>query len=681
MKVSYSWSNQPSGMKSKVPSDEYYHYGDNVMVDTTYNNKSGYKEEKIDINEGTMPSSQQWYDIAYGNGKYVAIAGNSSSNVFAYSTDGINWTQGTMSSSQNWSSVCYGNGKFVAITYNSNIFAYSTNGTSWTQGTMPISQDWYSVCYGNGKYVAVGYNSNVFAYSTDGINWTQGTMPSKQKLRSVCYGNGKYVAVGYNSNVFAYSTDGINWTQGTFPSSQNWSSVCYGNGKYVVIVQGDSNVFAYSTDGINWTEGTLPYSENGLRICYGNGMFMFTVVGAVYYSYDAITWTRQIMSGIYFPICYGNDKFITIKSQSNVFACLAVSASYYQFSGWNKSDFNITADTAVSGSWSQVSSGGGVNFSELNTTSFGSRYAYGCIYAFDKYIVVGGDYRESTNFISYSNDCKSFTAIKPLSGSGSTFFSDLTFGNNILIATKRNGEYNYIARTTDGVNWTIVTISNTSRNWYSAVYGANKFVLFSNGYIAYSTDAINWTEKANAITINGNGCGPGYHSVIYDGQKFWARVNYQLKYCYSYSTDGINWTTTQVSQPWGNGSPSIYYCNGYSICYTSGNKGFKLYVSNDNITFTEHYSRADASNGWVYSNIIDYNGMYMFTLSTNSTGKIYLVYSTDLYNWNEFLIVEDTSILPICKAVYCDPNGKVFTVTSNNSMLYSFNISKLILIN
>ena len=360
LKVSYSWSNQPSGMKSKVPSDEYYHYGDNVMVDTTYNNKSGYKEEKIDINEGTMPSSQQWYDIAYGNGKYVAIAGNSSSNVFAYSTDGINWTQGTMSSSQNWSSVCYGNGKFVAITYNSNIFAYSTNGTSWTQGTMPISQDWYSVCYGNGKYVAVGYNSNVFAYSTDGINWTQGTMPSKQKLRSVCYGNGKYVAVGYNSNVFAYSTDGINWTQGTFPSSQNWSSVCYGNGKYVVIVQGDSNVFAYSTDGINWTEGTLPYSENGLRICYGNGMFMFTVVGAVYYSYDAITWTRQIMSGIYFPICYGNDKFITIKSQSNVFACLAVSASYYQFSGWNKSDFNITADTAVSGSWSQVSSGGGL---------------------------------------------------------------------------------------------------------------------------------------------------------------------------------------------------------------------------------------------------------------------------------------------------------------------------------
>ena len=33
-------------MKSKVPSDEYYHYGDNVIIDTTYNNKSGYKEEK-----------------------------------------------------------------------------------------------------------------------------------------------------------------------------------------------------------------------------------------------------------------------------------------------------------------------------------------------------------------------------------------------------------------------------------------------------------------------------------------------------------------------------------------------------------------------------------------------------------------------------------------------------------
>ena len=73
MRVSYSWSNQPSGMKSKVPSDEYYHSGDNVMIDTTYNNKSGYKSESWSVSEATVPSNQKWTFVCYGNGKFVAF--------------------------------------------------------------------------------------------------------------------------------------------------------------------------------------------------------------------------------------------------------------------------------------------------------------------------------------------------------------------------------------------------------------------------------------------------------------------------------------------------------------------------------------------------------------------------------------------------------------------------------
>ena len=39
--------------------------------------------------------------------------------------------------SANWYSVCYGNGKFVAVAYNSTIAAYSTDGINWTQTTLP----------------------------------------------------------------------------------------------------------------------------------------------------------------------------------------------------------------------------------------------------------------------------------------------------------------------------------------------------------------------------------------------------------------------------------------------------------------------------------------------------------------------------------------------------------------
>ena len=148
-------------------------------------------------------------------------------------------------------------------------------------------------------------------------------MSSKQSWSSVCYGNGKFVAVALNSDVFAYSTNGTSWTQGSMCSNGTWESVCYGNGKFVAVARG-SNKFNYSSDGITWIESTMPSSQNWI------------------------------------PLCYGNNKFVVIGYYTSISLSLSFSTLYYQFSGWNKSDFNITADTSVGGSWSQVSSGGGL---------------------------------------------------------------------------------------------------------------------------------------------------------------------------------------------------------------------------------------------------------------------------------------------------------------------------------
>ena len=265
--------------------------GDSVYVNETHpsawfvvdDSKLGEYELESWI-EGTMPSSQNWYSVCYGNGKYVAIAYNS--NVFAYSTDGITWSQGNMPSKQQWRSVCYGDSKYVAISQLSNIFAYSTDGINWTEGTMPSRQEWIPICYGNGKFVAACDQSNVFAYSTDGINWTEGTMPSSQSWSSFCYGNGKFVTVAFDSNVFAYSTDGTSWTQGTMPSRQEWYDVCYGNGKFIAVTI--SNVFAYSTDGINWTEGTMPSNQWWASVCYGNGKFVAVANDSNKFAYSSL---------------------------------------------------------------------------------------------------------------------------------------------------------------------------------------------------------------------------------------------------------------------------------------------------------------------------------------------------------------------------------------------------------
>ena len=358
--VEYSWSGTiPSGVT--LPNPTSYASGATVTVDTKYTSDS-IVQELGEWTESTMSSKQTWSSVCYGNGKFVVVSKDS--NVFAYSTDGITWTEGTLPSTQKWMSICYGNGKFVVVAQNSNVFAYSTDGITWTEGTLPSTQYWYSVCYGNGKFVAVSSSvSNVFAYSTDGITWTTGTMPSRKYWESVCYGNGKFVAMGWSSNVFAYSTDGINWTQGTMPSSQYWENICYGNGKFVVIAENgsDTNIYAYSTDGITWTQGTMPRIQVWRSVCYGNGKFVAVADSSKFaYSTDGITWTEGIMPSPFWDlVCYGNNKFVAIKMMTpgtDKFAYLTLPTYYYQFSGWNKSGtFNITADTSITGRWTQKS--------------------------------------------------------------------------------------------------------------------------------------------------------------------------------------------------------------------------------------------------------------------------------------------------------------------------------------
>ena len=89
--------------------------------------------------QAAMPSSDKWYSVTYGNGKFVAVA--NSSNKSAYSEDGINWTLSTMPSTASWYTVTYGNGKFVAIANESDQAAYSEDGINWKNTIEYLSQN------------------------------------------------------------------------------------------------------------------------------------------------------------------------------------------------------------------------------------------------------------------------------------------------------------------------------------------------------------------------------------------------------------------------------------------------------------------------------------------------------------------------------------------------------------
>ena len=131
------------------------------------------------------------------------------------------WTAATLPSSETWLSVTYGNGKFVAVANYSTTASYSADGITWTAATMPSRANWYSITYGNGKFVIIADNSTTAAYSEDGITWIQTTLPSSAHWQSVTYGNGKFIAVVNASNTVAYSRDGINWNTELKLISQN----------------------------------------------------------------------------------------------------------------------------------------------------------------------------------------------------------------------------------------------------------------------------------------------------------------------------------------------------------------------------------------------------------------------------------------------------------------------------
>ncbi len=266
-----------------------------------------------DWQDTTMPWEQPWNDVAYGDGKFVAIAEQTSRG--AYSEDGITWKQMNMPVSAYWQSIAYGNGKFVAVSYkNSTVSAYSLDGVSWTQTTMPASAEWGSVVYGADKFVAIANKSDRAAYSLDGITWVETTMPSNSPWLDIAYGDNKFIVVSYEGGNLAYSNDGITWEQTTMFPSAGWRSVTYGNGVFVA-VERDSNNAAYSSDGINWTMTKLPASGFWGNVVYGDGLFVATIGDgyAAAYSRDGINWTSlDKATNDYWDVAYGDGKFVAV---------------------------------------------------------------------------------------------------------------------------------------------------------------------------------------------------------------------------------------------------------------------------------------------------------------------------------------------------------------------------------
>lgn len=272
-----------------------------------------------------------WYSVAYGNGKFVAVAPTPTGNNVMTSPDGITWTSGTSISTTNWFSITFGGGLFVAVGYSNGQGGVMTSpdGVTWTSRTPATTKYWNSVTYGNGKFVAVSTTSSAqpagVMTSVDGITWTSATAAADNAWSSVTYGNGLFVAVAFSGtgNRVMSSPDGITWTSRTSTADNNWNAVTYGNGKFVAVAgTGTGDRVMTSADGISWTSHAAAINNTWRSVSYGNGLFV-AVAGSgsgtgnrVMTSSDGDTWTSRTSASDnqWNSITYANGIFVAVAS-------------------------------------------------------------------------------------------------------------------------------------------------------------------------------------------------------------------------------------------------------------------------------------------------------------------------------------------------------------------------------
>ncbi len=116
--------------------------------------------------------------IAFGGGRFAWLEyNNTSGNRYsAYSTNGVNWFSNGSAPANQWRNITYGNGQFVAVAeggVNARA-AYSSDGVTWNLGSGVDAISWQGVAYGSGVYVAVANSGtgNRVMTSSDGQTWS-----------------------------------------------------------------------------------------------------------------------------------------------------------------------------------------------------------------------------------------------------------------------------------------------------------------------------------------------------------------------------------------------------------------------------------------------------------------------------------------------------------------------------
>lgn len=226
----------------------------------------------------TTPSGMSMRSVAYGNGRYVAVAnqGTTSNSAF-YSTDGIQWVA-TPTPQTHLSKVIFADGKFVAL--GSYGILVSPDGVNWVVGRSEFGLNLSGIEYGNGRFIATSGSSGAHVYSftlnsaTNTVeNWT--ALPSGMpSISAMGFGDGKFILLGANGLAIGDGTSFAAHNPIATSTSTSWRDIHYADGKFVAVASSGDVRTAVSTDGINWTLKPAVNAAYWNSIAYANGRWV-----------------------------------------------------------------------------------------------------------------------------------------------------------------------------------------------------------------------------------------------------------------------------------------------------------------------------------------------------------------------------------------------------------------------
>lgn len=414
-------------------------------------------------NHGPKTEGAALFNVAYGNGRYVAVG----YDVILTSSDAKAWSNNKIASMEGHvylKSISYGNNLFIAVGNDGKILT-SSDGNIWEPRLSSTDKTLNIVSFINGQFIAAGDDGTIVS-SSDGKKWTPQASDTSHEIYGLAFEKGNYVGVG-EGDLILTSHNGT-----TFSSLKkgrviyrHLRGVTFAKGNYVVV--GDRGTIATSPDASTWSLQQQIEGEHDLNaICYGNGLFVAVGDdGTIATSDEAHTWSSKIEGAREFvAISCANDHYVA-GSRSRIF---------------HSSDAKTWSPIwePPVGLWAPP---------KVRSIAFGN----------GRYVVVGGEVT-SNGSLTKTEPWKEIKA-EP----GEEFFG-VTFANNQYIAVGHNNLGGMIKTSSNGENW-VDRVSGTHVVLRAIAFTNGKYVAVGDGgTILTSTDGAKWELLPIASKIDLN---------------------------------------------------------------------------------------------------------------------------------------------------------------------------------